>query len=138
MLCFVCAALSCSIPGIRPEGRTSAISAQAPASRLDVYARAQQWYGRNDYTVTRDAASAELSGYRTLATDGTVEIRAVVDFAITSSTAENTSYRVTSHTERGRAPVFERVDQNAPEAGAAVASLVAYLSCPTARWPRCP
>ena len=129
---------ACSIPGIRPEGRTSSISAHAPASRLDVYARAQQWYARNDYSVTRDAGSTEISGYRPIATDGNVETRAVVDFSITGSTAENTSYRVFSHTERGRAPLVQRVDQNAPEADAAVASLVAYLSCPTARWPRCP
>ena len=132
------ACVACGIPGIRPEGRTATVSAQSPADRGAVYARANEWLVRNGYTVTRDVANAALRGHRTIATEGDVETRAVVDFAIVSSTADNTGYRVTSHTERGRPPAFQRVEQNAPEAGAAVSSLVAYLSCPTARWPRCP
>ena len=133
---LACAA--CSIPGIRPEGRTATVSAHSPADRGAVYARANEWFMRNGYTVTRDVANATLRGHRTIATEGDVEMRAVVDFAIVSSTTDNTSYRVTSHTERGRPPAFQRVEPNAPEAGAAVSSFVAYLSCPTARWPRCP
>jgi hypothetical protein len=129
---------ACSIPGIRPEGRTTTVSAVAPAGRAEVHGRARDWFTRNGYALGRDVAGAELRGYRTIVTEGDVETRAVVDLEITGSTAENTSYRVTSHTERGRPPAFQRVDQNAPEANAAVASLIAYLSCPTARWPRCP
>lgn len=132
----VCAA--CSIPGIRPEGRTATVSASAPAGRADVYSRAREWFVRNGYTIDRDVANAALRGHRTIATEGDAETRVVIDFAIVSSTADNTSYRATSHTERGRPPTFQRVEQNAPEAGADISSLVAYLSCPTARWPRCP
>jgi hypothetical protein len=137
-LALISCAASCSIPGIRPEGRTVTVSANAPAGRADVYARAREWFARNGYTIARDVPSAALGGHRTIATEADVETRAVVDLAITSSTAENTAYRVTSQTERGRPPAFQRVEQNAPEAGAAVSSLVSYLSCPTARWPRCP
>ena len=132
------AALSCSVPGIRPEGRTLTVSANAPAGRAEVFARAREWFTRSGHAIAREASGAEIRGHRTIATDGDIETRAVVDLAITSSTAESTSYRVNSHTERGRPPAFQRVDQNAPESGAAVTSLIAYLSCPTARWPRCP
>lgn len=136
--CIVGTAAACSIPGIRPEGRTMTVSASAPAARAEVYARAKEWFVRNGYGIARDVSGAELRGLRTIASDGDIQTRAVVDFEITTATAENTSYRATSHTQRGRPPVFGRVDQNAPEAGAAVTSLVGYLSCPTARWPRCP
>jgi hypothetical protein len=138
-LLSICATvMSCTIPGIRPEGRTATVSAHAPASSADVLARANQWFARNGFTVERGAVDSELRCYSTIGADGHVETRAVVEFLITSSTAEATSYRVTGYTVRGRPPAFARVAENAPEAGAAVSSLVAYLSCPSAAWPRCP
>jgi hypothetical protein len=132
------AATSCGIPGIRPEGRTATVSGSAPASRADVYLRAKDWFGSRRFTITYDAANAGLRGYSTIGTEGDIETRAVVDFAITGSTSEDTSYRVTGHTERGRPPTFTRSAQNAPETEGAVSSLVSWLSCPSARWVRCP
>jgi hypothetical protein len=129
---------SCSIPGIRPEGRTLTTSAIAPASRPEVYARVKDWFARHRYTIVHDAADSQLRGHSTIRTEGDVETRAVIDFAMTSSTSETTNYRVTGHSERGRPPAMTPTDQNAPETVSAVSSLVAWLSCPAARWPRCP
>jgi hypothetical protein len=132
------ATLSCSIPGIRPEGRTAAISGSAPAGRAEVYARARDWFGSRRFTVVQDAVDAELRGYSTIRTEGGIETRAVVGFAVAGSTGEGTSYRITGHTERGRPPTFTRSAENAPQTEAAVSSLASWLSCPVARWARCP
>jgi hypothetical protein len=138
-LCVIsCGAMACSIPGIRPEGRSATISASAPAASAEVYARARDWFGRNRFTWARDDGNAELRGYSLIRTDGDIETRAVVDFTITGSTIAGTSYRISGFTERGRPPAFTRSEQNASETESAVSSLASWLSCPSARWARCP
>ena len=130
--------IACSIPGIRPEGRTQSVSATAPASRDLVYQRARGWFARNNYTVTSEVQGKSVNGFLVIRREQTVETRAVVRFEILRSSATETSYIVESRTERGTPPVFAIVAENAPEAEGAPESIASWLSCPYARWPACP
>lgn len=127
----------CRTPGIRPEGGTQALTANAPAGTDVVFARAKQWYEVNRYLLSSDVRDKRLRGYRTIQKDGNVETRAVVEFRIKRSGSAETVYEIESRTEVGAPPAMRQAAANATEAAQAVRSLDSWLSCPAARWPGC-
>jgi hypothetical protein len=124
---------ACAFPGVRPEGRVKAISSYAPAPRDTVYRRARGWFERFGYVISQETGT-KIVGHRVLTVDGTGATHAVIEFEIRSSSATETAYTTTSRTERGGREVDRTDTQTIP----GIDALIAYLSCPAARWPSCP
>ena len=129
------ASASCSIPGFRPEGRIQSVSGSVPAPSADVLARARGWFDRNGYTISETPRS--IGGVKVLQRDGDVVTRARVDFVIRDASEVETRYSTTQRVERGVPPDFEAIDYNGTQP-IATTSLDSWLSCGSARWPRCP
>ena len=129
---------ACGIPGIRPQGRTQAVTGSAPAGADVVFQRAKQWFPANRYILTDETQNQSLRGYKTIRSDGGVQTRAVIEFTIARINPALTSYHIESLTEAGSPPAMRQADTNAPEAVQAVSSLQSWLSCAAAMWPGCP
>lgn len=139
MACFAFAvSLSCGIPGIRPDGRALAVAGSVPATRDALYTRARAWFDQSEFVTTLDDQGLRLRGHSVIRGSGEQETRAILEFSITRSSASETAYLVESRTEEGTPPTFMRLDTNAREAVNAANALTDWLSCSSARWPRCP
>lgn len=139
MLGAVCAvALSCSFPGVRPEGRVQTVHASAPADAASVFDRARLWFERNGFTIQSESEDRSIEGWKLIQREGAVETRALVEFAIRRATATNTDYSTTYRTVRGVPPRFEEIDHPGVGPPTASAPLESWLSCASAQWPACP
>ncbi|HUR00203.1 MAG TPA: hypothetical protein VM166_12160 [Gemmatimonadaceae bacterium] len=103
-----------------------------------MYQRATAWFAENGYTLTKQVPANSLSGFMVLSHDGDVETRSVVEFTVFKWSPVETFFTVQSHTEQGAPPNFSATPLNYPEAQRAPGLLVAWLSCPAARWAACP
>jgi hypothetical protein len=130
------ASVSCSFPGVRPEGERPALHGSAPAPSEAVYARAKGYYVRNGYTITLDRPNERLVGYSVIGRETASETRAILTFTILRSSATETQYHIESRTERDRP--LTPVDPTAPAPSGPGGSLDSWLSCGSARWPGCP
>lgn len=133
-----CALAACGVPGIRPEGRTQALTGSAPAGADVVFERAKQWFPANRYVLADEMRDNMLRGYRIIGQQGAVETRAVIEFTIARINPSLTSYQIEGLTQVGTPPALRQADSNAPEAVQAVSSLQSWLSCSAAKWPGCP
>lgn len=129
---------SCAAPGIRPEGQSQAVSSSVPESRGLVYQRAAGWFARNGYTITKQVQAISLSGFMVISRDGDVETRSIVEFTIFKWSPIDTYFTVQSRTEQGVPPNLSAAPFNYPEAQSAPGQMLAWLSCPAARWTACP
>ena len=130
--------LGCGIPGIRPGGRALAVAGSVPATREALYTRARAWFDQSEFVTTLELPALRLQGYSVIRRVGDTETRAILEFSITRSSASETAYLVESRTEQGTLPTFTRLETNAREAVNAANALTDWLSCGSARWPRCP
>ena len=137
-LLLLALSMSCTVPGIRPEGQSQALSSSVPESRGAVYKRAEAWFVQNGYSLTKQMQAISLSGFMVISRDVDVETRSVVEFTIYKWSPVETYFTVQSHTEQGVPPNFSATPFNYPEAQSAPRLLVAWLSCPAARWAACP
>ena len=129
---------ACGVPGIRPEGRTQAVTGSAPASADLVFQRAKLWFSANRYILTEEINNQMLRGYHTIRSEANLETRAVTEFTIARINPSLTSYHIESFTEIGTPPSMRQADTNAPETLRTMSSLDSWLSCAAAKWPGCP
>jgi hypothetical protein len=140
VIAWVACAMStnCGMPGIRPGGRAHAVAGSVPSTRDALFARARAWFDQSEFVTTHELPALRLQGYSIIRRVGDRETRAILEFSITRSSANETAYLVESRTEEGTPPTFTRLDTNAREAVSAANALIDWLSCASARWPRCP
>ena len=90
------------------------------------------------YTITTEQANDHVAGYRLMGKEGAAEIRSELTFEIETTGPTETRFAVQARTLRGVPPAMDEVDADSSAASTDMQTLLSRLTCPNARWSRCP